>query len=294
MVTLFSYFMRRAVEAMWRKPVVTLVATTTIFVAVLVTGASAAALTAGERLALGWAGDVAISVYLEPGTDLEAARAAVAAAAPGREISVIPSAEALERLRESLGKDASLLDGVEATILPASVEVGAAGLRLDEVRALGQRLSRVPGAREVDEGNAWIEGLDGTLAMVRAVGMLLFGALAIGTAVLVSNTLRLGVFARRDEIEIMKLVGGTDTFVQAPFWLEGLFQGLIGSALAIGALLASHAVLAPRVAAAARLGSTLDRAQLLPTSLLLILAAAGAVLGLVSSAIAVRRHALDT
>ncbi|HET7752347.1 MAG TPA: permease-like cell division protein FtsX [Anaeromyxobacteraceae bacterium] len=293
-MTLLVYFVRRAVEAMWRKPIVTVVATATIFVAVLVTGACAAALTAGERLALGWAGDVSISVYLAPEADLDAARAAVAAAAPGRRVTAIPSARALERLRDSLGKDATLLDGVDAAALPASIEVSAAGLQLADVRALAQRLSRVPGARDVDDGNAWIEGLDGTLSTVRAIGMILFGALALGTAVLVSNTLRLGVFARRDEIEIMKLVGGTDTFVQAPFWLEGLFQGVIGSALAIGALLGAHAIIAPRVSVAARLGSALDRAQLLPTSLLAMLAISGAVLGLVSSAIAVRRHALES
>jgi cell division transport system permease protein len=293
-VTLLTYFVRRAMEAMWRKPVVSIVATFTIFVAVLVTGACAAALAAGERLALGWAGDVSISVYLDPAADLGAARAAVQAAAPGRTLSVVPSDVALERLRESLGRDASLLDGVDATLLPPSIEVAAAGLRLDEVRALTGRLSAVPGARDVDDGNAWIDGLDRTLATVRAIGLLLFGALAVGTAVLVSNTLRLGVFARRDEIEIMKLVGGTDTFVQAPFWLEGLFQGVIGSVLAIAALLGAHAALAPRVAAAARLGPALERAQLLPTTLLLALAVAGAALGLVSSAIAVRKHALDT
>jgi cell division transport system permease protein len=293
-VTLLAYFVRRAVEAMWRKPVVTLVATATIFVAVLVTGTFAAALTAGERIALGWAGDVTISVYFDVGADLERARAAVAAAAPGRPLATITSAEALRALRDSLGNDASLLGGVDAALLPPSVEVGAAGLRLEEVRELASRLARVPGARDVYDGNAWIEGLDRTLATVRIIGLVLFGALAVGSSILVSNTLRLGVFARRDEIEIMRLVGGTDTFVQAPFWLEGLFQGVLGSALAIGTLLAVHAALAPRISAAARLGSALERAQLLPTPLLLVLAAAGAMLGLISSAIAVRHQALDS
>jgi cell division transport system permease protein len=293
-VTLLSYFVRRAVEAMWRKPVVTLVATATIFVAVLVTGTFAAALAAGERLALGWAGDVTISVYFEAGADLDRARAAVAAAAPGRPLSTVTSAEALGALRDSLGNDASLLAGVDAALLPPSIEVGAAGLRLEAVRELAGRLAHVEGARDVYDGNAWIEGLDRTLATVRVIGLVLFGALAVGSSILVSNTLRLGVFARRDEIEIMRLVGGTDTFVQAPFWLEGLFQGVLGSALAIGTLLAVHAAVAPRISAAARLGSALERAQLLPTPLLLVLAAAGAMLGLISSAIAVRHQALDS
>ena len=77
-------------------------------------------------------------------------------------------------------------------------------------------------------------------------------------------------------------------------WLEGLFQGVIGSLLAIGALLAAHAALAPRFSGVAQAGAALARAQLLPAPLLAVLLAAGAGLGLLSSAIAVRRHAIET
>ncbi len=246
---------------MARGPFVTAVAVGTIFVATLVTGLFAATLTAGERLLAAWAGDVQISVYLAPGSDLGAAARAAEAMAGGRVVDAINPAEALRRLRASLGPEASVLEGVDPGVLPASVEVRAPGATLAEARGLAQRLAAVPGAKDVDFGNAWLERVEALLRRLRWVGLVLFGALSLGTAVLVSNTLRLGIWARRDEIDIMKLVGATDAFVETPFLIEGLVQGLSGAALAVAALLAAHALLAPRLAAAVGVAAPLARGE---------------------------------
>ncbi len=142
---------------------------------------------------------------------------------------------------------------------------------------------------EVDYGAAWLERLQALLAGARTAGLALLALLAGGTAVLVSNTLRLAVFARREEIEIMKLVGATDAFVGAPFLIEGALQGLLGGGLAAGALLGLHAALAPRVVAAVGLAAPLTREAVLPWPLLLGLAGGGALLGLTASGLALFR-----
>jgi cell division transport system permease protein len=141
----------------------------------------------------------------------------------------------------------------------------------------------------VDFGNAWLERVERLLRQLRWAGLALFGVLALGTAVLVSNTLRLGVFARRDEIEIMRLVGATDAWVEAPFLIEGVLQGLLGSGLAAAALVGLHALLAPRVAAAVGFAAPLALGDVLPGRLLLALVSGGAALGLLASALAVGR-----
>jgi cell division transport system permease protein len=201
----------------------------------------------------------------------------------------VTPAEALRRLRASLGPEAPALEGVEADVLPASVEVRAPGVSLAGARDLARRLAAVPGAKEVDFGNAWLERFEALLRRLRWTGLALFGVLSLGTAVLVSNTLRLGVFARRDEIEIMKLVGATDAYVEAPFLIEGVLQGICGAGLAALALLVLHALLAPRLAAAVGLAAPLQRADVLPGSMVLTLLGGGAALGLVASALAVGR-----
>jgi cell division transport system permease protein len=285
-----AYFLRRALDAMAREPYVTLVGTGTIFVAVLVTGLFAAALSGAERLLSAWAGEVSVSIYLAPGADLAKARAAAEAIAPGRRVEPVPGEVALSRLAESLGEDRRLLEGVGPDALPDAVEVRVPDLSLAGVRELAGRLrAGVPGAEDVDYGNAWLERLERFVARARVAGIALLAALSFATAALVSNTLRLAVFARREEIEIMKLVGATDSFVGAPFLIEGLVQGLVGSGLAVGLLLGLHAALAPRLSAAVRLAGEIRLADTLPWPLLAGLVAGGAVLGLAGSALSVLR-----
>ena len=284
------HVLRRAVDAMVRAPYVTLVATGTILVAILGVGLFAGALGGAGRLLAGWAGQVRISVYLAPGADLARAREAAAALAPGRVVEAVPAATALRRLADGLGEQRGILDGVGPDALPDAVEVAVPGIGLEGARALAARLRAVPGAADVDFGDAWLERLEGLLARVRLVGVLLLGALALASAVLVSNTLRLAIFARREEIEIMTLVGATGAFVAAPFLVEGLLEGIAGGALAVAILAGAEAALAPRLAAAIGLAAPLRLAEVLPWPLLAALVAGGAAIGLLASALAVARH----
>ncbi len=281
--------LRRAVDALRRAPFVTVVAVGTLFVAVLLTGAFAAALGAGERLLAAWAGEVPVSVYLVRGADLEVARGAAEKLAPGAAVEAVTPRDAMRRLRASLGEQGRVLDGLGDDVLPASVEVHVRGLSLSRARALAARLREVPGAAEVDDGAAWLSRLENLLRQGRVVGLALLALVAVATAILVSNTLRLAVYARREEIEIMKLVGATDGYVSAPILLEGALQGLAGAALAVGVLAASTWALVPRLREALPIAARITRADLLPGSLLVALLLGGTALGLVASALSLRR-----
>ena len=281
--------LRRAFTAMVRSPYVTVTGTGTILVAVLSIGLVAAALSTAERLLEAWAGEVRISVYLERGADLARAGAAVTALAPGRAVEVVPAAEGLRRLAASLGDEARLLDGVGADALPDSVEVAVPGIGLDEAKALSLRLRQVPGVTDVDFGTAWLERLELFLRRARTAGLALLAVLGLATAVLVSNTLRLAVYARREEIEIMKLVGATDAFVGAPFLLEGLLQGALAGLLAAAALLGLQAALLPRLVALVGPLAALPSGGLLSWPLLLGLVGGGTAIGLLASGLAILR-----
>jgi cell division transport system permease protein len=283
------YFVRRALDAMRRGPYVTIVGTATIFVAVFSIGLFAAALGGAQRLLEAWAGEVRIAVYLKPGSDLVLAREEAARIAEGRRVVAVPSADALRRLAETLGDQAHVLEGVGADALPDAVEVEAPGISLAGAKGLADRLRAVTGADEVDYGNAWLEKLETFVERARFASLFLLASLALATAVLVANTLRLAVFARREEIEIMKLVGATDAFVGAPFLIEGLLQGLLGGLLAVAALLAAHAAAAPRLRAAVKLAEALTLRDTLPPALALSLIAGGALIGLLASTLAVIR-----
>src|SRR5207253_11178451 len=131
--------------------------------------------------------------------------------------------------------------------LPASVEIRPrAPLAAPSLRVLAAELEQLPGVQEVEFGREWLDKLE---ALGRGLRAFAAGALVVvlGAALLVvANTIRLAVYARRDEIEIMKLVGATDGYVRAPFLMEGALQGLIGAALALGAVIAVQRWLLPR------------------------------------------------
>jgi cell division transport system permease protein len=284
------YFLKRALDAMARGPYVAIVGTVTIFVAVFAIGLFAASVGGAQRLLEAWAGEVRIAVYLQPGADLVLAREEAVAIAEGRRVVAVPAAKALARLAESLGDQAHVLEGVGPDALPDAVEVEAPGISLDGAKALAARLRAVTGAHEVDYGNAWLEKLERFVERARLASIVLLAALSLATAILVANTLRLAVFARREEIEIMKLVGATDLFVGAPFLIEGFLQGLAGGVLAVGALLAVHAAAAPRLRAAVKLAEALSLRDTLPLPLLGALVAGGAAIGLLASTLAVLRY----
>jgi cell division transport system permease protein len=284
-----THTFRRAADAMMRAPFVTAVAVGTIYVAVLLTGALAATLEAGGRLLVGWSGEVPVTVFLAPGADLEAARAAARSLAPDATVEAVPPVQAMRRLRASLGEQGKVLDGLPDDTLPPSVEVRVPGLTQARALALAARLRDVPGAAAVDDGAAWVARLEELVVSGRQIGLALLVILGAATAILVSNTLKLAVYARRDEIEIMKLVGATDLYVGTPILLEGAIQGLAGGGLALLTLAAVNWVLLDRLRAALPLAWHLSHGDVLPARLVLTLLGAGVLLGTVASAIALRR-----
>jgi cell division transport system permease protein len=167
--------------------------------------------------------------------------------------------------------------------------VAVPGITLEEARQLSARLRQVAGVADVDYGTAWLERLERILQRARTAGLGLLILLGLTTAVLVSNTLRLAVYARREEIEIMKLVGATDAFVGAPFLLEGLIQGAVAGGLAAAGLLGLQAALLPRLAAVLGPLASIPPGAAPPWPLLLGLAAGGAGIGLLASGLAIFR-----
>jgi len=191
--------------------------------------------------------EVRLTAYVADGLAPEAGRALAERVArlEGVERAVfVGKDEALERFRRRLGGEASLLEGLEENPLPASVEVELAPSHRSEdgLARVRAALAATDGVAEVAHGHAWVAGYARAVSLLRAAAAVLGGVLALAALLIVTNTIRLGVYARRDEIEILMLVGATRTFVAAPFLLEGLVQGAAGGALALGALWAAFAL----------------------------------------------------
>jgi cell division transport system permease protein len=172
---------------------------------------------------------------------------------------------------------------------PASLEVTVRQDRQspDEVRRLVHAFEGAPGVEEVQYDLLWIERLATAVRLVRGVGGFLGGILALAGVFTISNVIRLTVYARQDELDIMRLVGATRAYVKGPFVVEGMLQGGIGGSVAVGLLWAAFRfVAADAVAASGLVGRT---ALFLPVSLRLAIILGGMAVGLVGSLVSLGR-----
>jgi cell division transport system permease protein len=238
--------MTRALRGLAASPVTSAVATGTIALCLLLAGAFALLLVNMERVLSHFGEEVRISAYLSDAlsSDEQAALAGRVQLLPGIEsVALVSKQAALERFRASPFGRASLLDGLDENPLPASLEIvlvpeQRSGAGVD---ALVERLADLPGIEEFGSGHEWVEGYARAVRLVRGIALSLGVVLAFATLLIVSNTIRLAVYSRRDEIEILALVGGGRLFVATPFLLEGLLEGAAGGALALALLaLAFH------------------------------------------------------
>ncbi len=140
--------------------------------------------------------------------------------------------QAMQRFRRSLGKKDSLLKGLDAPLFPPSFELVLHEMpeKNHFLQNLGKRLQKLQGVKEIDYGREWIAPLWALARWIRGIfwggGLLLL----LGASLMASGTIRLNLLLHRDEIEIMRLVGATELFIQMPFYIEGILEG-IGAAL---------------------------------------------------------------
>jgi cell division transport system permease protein len=159
----------------------------------------------------------------------------------------ISKAEALETLRRQLGEQADLVGHLPANPLPASVEVtpNREAATPEGTRLLIQRLRAFPEVEDVQGGAEWVEKLSQWRGLLQSIGLGVGTVLALAAVLTVTTATTLVVHARREEMEIMRLVGATEMTIRLPLVLQGMAQGLLGSSLALGALYAVYRMTRP-------------------------------------------------
>ncbi|MDQ3263236.1 MAG: ABC transporter permease [Myxococcota bacterium] len=288
-----GYFWRSAAQGLRHAPFVHFIAVLTIAIALFSAGLVRTATRLVDDLVATLGGQVRVTVYLTETAspeELEAVRSFAATRSGGTARTVSPQ-EALERLRSELGEVGDALGALPANPLPASVEleVPAANRGAEQLRTLSDALRAMPSVNAVDYGEEAVERLSAIARALRYGGLAAWLIVALATVVIVSATLQLAIYARREEIEIQKLVGATDRFVKAPFLLEGLLQGVLGAAVALGGLAAFALLVGPRLAQLFAFLVGPSEPSFVTGQLVLETLAAGAGLGLAGSFVAVGR-----
>jgi len=142
---------------------------------------------------------------------------------------------ALAHLSKQLGQDSDVLADLNSDFLPPSIEVYPAKdlESLSRIKQFSDFLTTLPGAQKVQYGREWIERLGYFTQLIKLIVLLSGGLLVLTATFMVSSTIRLTVVSRNNELEILRILGASKSYIQLPLIIEGFLQGILGSAIGL-------------------------------------------------------------
>lgn len=236
--TLFRHF-REAFRSFWRNGWMTFASISTVTISLLILGVFVLLNLNLEHWTKGMESQVEIRAFLYMETsDTEVTRleSRIKKLPEVADITFIPREQGLEELKRGFGEQGYLLEGLEEeNPLPHAFLIKT--IDPQETPKVAQVIQQFEAVEKVRYGSGVVEKLFSITNTVRNIGLVLIIGLAFTAMFLIANTIKLTILSRKSEIEIMKLVGATNSFIRWPFFIEGSLLGLIGAVIPLGLLL---------------------------------------------------------
>lgn len=280
-----SYSLREALAAFRRTPVLTSLSAAMIALSLFVVGLFGVA-AHNIRIVLNQVESrVAVVAYLHDdtgGDQIASLQAEIEKLSQVREVLYVSRTQAYELARQQLTGFESVFSELDGNPFPASLEVTLEpGQRnADAVHRLASAIADFPYVEDVRYGQDWLDKVYLLRRVAGAAAIVVGGAFAAVAALIIGAAIRLAIFARRDEIAIMRLVGATDAFIRRPFLVEGLLTGAMGSLLALPATYLIFRLLSDSVV----------ELRWMPGSWVVVGLVIGSLFGVFASSRAVQRH----
>jgi cell division transport system permease protein len=150
--------------------------------------------------------------------------------------------KAWEKFQSMFSEKSSFLKGIGFNPLPASYNlmIRPSPERLKNIHSLAKKVNRQDGVESVEYGEEWINRFEGFMILMRVFLLALGALLCLGAVLIISNTVKLSVLSRKSEIELMLLTGATPGFIKFPFFLEGVFHGMLGALVSLSLMKGLH------------------------------------------------------
>ncbi len=230
-----EYFIKEAVSSIRTNGLMSFASISTVALSLLILGMFLIMVLNLNNMASNLESQVQVSVYLQEGLSEVQMReiGTKITKFPGvNQVIFINKEEAMDRFKQRLGEQQNILKALDGNNpLPNAFEVKMDSP--DKVKPVAQAISQIKGVENAKYGQEIVEQLFTLTKMIRIFGLVLIAFLALAALFIISNTIRLTVFARRREIGIMKYVGATDWFIRWPFLLEGIILGFGGALVAV-------------------------------------------------------------
>jgi cell division transport system permease protein len=247
------------------------------------------------RSAAGWLqDDIKVMVYLDDRVSREGAQDLEAKLKADRMVAgvlYISKEQALGEFRAQFPSDSHLLEGLGENPLPASfvVTLAPSYRSPDAVKRWAERTGTMAGVAKVDYNQEWIDALAWLVRYIELAAIGVGVILSAAAVTIIGNTIRLALFARREEIEILRLIGATRAFIRIPYFLEGAVLGACGSALSLGILKMGFELFRQQIGTTGRFSGIENLMVFFPLSMCLALVAVGTALGVAGSFVSLRR-----
>jgi len=232
------YFLERVGQNIRQDVFINLVTISTIAVTLLILSTFWLCFLNLNSFLQNWSEKIQITAYLNEGASpeqLKELKEKILGIKGIKELSFTSKDQALKLFREQLGGQNGLLDGLSSNPLPASWEIQLQKDFQNSERA-EEIIGRLKNFKEINDlqyGQRWVERFSTFLNLLRLAAFFIGGLLILAAIFIVSNTIKLSVYARKEEIEIMKLVGAANWFIKVPFFIGGILQGLAGASIAM-------------------------------------------------------------
>jgi len=247
-LALVGFVLRRVCQSVWQSLWTHLITSGTLAMTLFVFGAFVLVQLNLEQLLKGWGDQLQITAYLNKDVDVDGVAKLVEHVRAFPEVERVQytnQEQAWRDFQTALGPQSGLLDGLPRDLLPASVEISVKREQRDgpTVEQLAERIKKEPQIALVEYPQEWVERLALIVLGVSWAKWIVGGVLFLATFFIVGSIAKLAILARREEVEIMQLIGASEELIQAPFVIEGMIFGLAGAAASIGALWAAYQVL---------------------------------------------------
>jgi len=296
-----GYFITEAAISFRRNWVMTFGGIATIFLSLLLMGSALVMNSLVNDMTRDVESRINIQVWIHDDaedSDIEALQTQLAGAENVDTVYLVSKEEALERFTEMMADSPEVVEQLKGNPLPRSLEIELIDTQeidgvLNLIRESDEfvRIANPPDNPEMalSYGEGIVETLLDATQTARYVGAIFVGILAVVSLIFINNTIRLAIYARRNELSIMRLVGASNGFIRAPFILEGILQALVGALLAILVLLAVQSFLFPNLQQTlAFLNFSFSNALMAQVALILV--ATGVIIGVLGAVIAMRRY----
>jgi len=233
--------MREAIRGMIHNKMMVFVTMSVVAFSLIIMGAFSIATVNGLRFVSIAESKIKIEAFLEDGLtkeDVSNLTNKISKIEGISNIRFISKDEAYQSFKRILGKDKDMLEALKVNPLPASLEIDIdpAYKTINQLQKISSKIALFSGVEDVSFGKKWIEKVDKIIKVLLLADFIFGIILLISSVLLVTMTVRLNVEARRDHIDIMRLVGATDSFIKIPFIIEGLLTSLISSIVSAGVI----------------------------------------------------------